>query len=190
MQKGHVYRGNYQYFAEHVPGGLAAVLGLLPTDGMRRFFEQRFTPDQWYDTLPNVYLQDGAARLQGVSVFEQGRRIGAFHARARMTGLYRAMLKVLSNESVAIWAPRVSALYYSFGRLESRVVGPRRVSLRRAGVPVMMVPWIAATMTGVGEEMLTLAGAQKVRVSLDEATLEDTRSGYPLCRIEGEITWS
>lgn len=188
-QKGQVYQGNQDFYAERVSGGMSAVVRALPTEKLRAFFSQRFSASEWYDALPNVYLHQAAAKLRGVTFFEHGRHVGSWHARSRMTGLYGAMLKVLSNENVALWIPRLAAVYYAFGRLETRVTGARCVSFARTGVPAALVRLQAAVMTGMGEETLQIAGAREVSVSLTRVEPDGTSSGYPLYRFGGEVMW-
>jgi hypothetical protein len=188
-QKGMVYLGNQEFYAERIPGGMAAVVRSLPNDRQRSFFEQRFQASEWYDALPNAYLQQAAARLRGVMFIEHGRQVGAWHARARMTGIYRAMLKVVSNESVALWIPRLSSVYYDFGRLDTRVVGARRVSIVRSGIPAALVRLQSAVMIGMGEETLALSGAREVRAVLNDVTPDGSSSGCPLYRLAGDLSW-
>lgn len=189
-QKGNVYLGNVDCFADTIPGGINSVLKGLTNDKIRAFFEQRFHADEWYDSIPNPYLQAVAAHMRHMPFFEHGRTLGAWHAKSRMTGIYGALLKVLSNENVAIWAPRLSSVYYSFGKLNTRVIGPRRVAISRPGVPKILVRWLTAVMTGMGEQTLRLAGAKEVQVTLLQVSPDGTFSGCPLYKIDGEISWA
>jgi hypothetical protein len=188
-QKGHVYRGNVYFMNKHVPGGFDAVRQALPTPALVRFFEQRFVVSDWYDTLPNVYLHQAAARLRGVSLVEHARDIGVFHARERIKGFYTLVLRALSTESVAVWAPRVPSMYYAFLTFRTQIVGSRRVALSAGGVPVMVARWLGAVMAASGAEVITAAGAKEVRCDFPSAEPEGTAHGLPVCRLVGEVTW-
>ena len=188
-QKGMVYRGNFEFLAAKVPGGTEAAFRALPDEKLRAFFRQPFDVSGWYDALPGV-VQQAAAQLRGVTLTEQGRQTGEYHARSRMTGIYRALLQVLSTENVAIWAPRISSVYYSFGKLNSRVIGARNVALVRHGIPRMLVRWMTAIMTGMGTETLKIVGARDVKVNLGGVHPDGSLSGYSLHRIEGDICWN
>ncbi|MDC0745028.1 hypothetical protein [Polyangium mundeleinium] len=188
-QKGHVYRGNHDFMNKRVPGGLAALRQSLPTPELGKFFEQRFEVSAWYDSLPNIYLQDAAARVRGVPFEEHARELGVWHARERLKGFYSVLLRAVSTESVAVWAPRVPSMYYSFGKFQTRIVAPRRVSLAVRGVPVILARWLGAIMAAAGGEMVLMAGARDLHCEFPSAEPDGTAYGVPVCRLEGEVTW-
>lgn len=188
-QKGHVYRGNFDFIKHVVPGGLAAVRATLPTPALIKFFEQRFTVSEWYDSLPNIYLQEAVARARGLSFAEQARQNGVHHARERIKGFFNLLLKVASTESVAVWAPRIPTMYYSFAQFRTQIIGDRHVALIASGIPMMLARWIGAVFEGTVIEMISSAGGHDVRVSFPHAEPEGTIQGQPLWRLEGEVTW-
>ena len=138
-QKGHGYLGDFEYFANRVPGGPEAVLRHVTDDATRAFLSQRFVGSEWYDAYPCLTLHVVAARLAGVTFEEHRRRIGAFHAQA-MNGVYRALLRVISNEiACTAWTPpnrldsasarkRRSASWPAAGVMRAR--GPARAAAR------------------------------------------------------------
>lgn len=189
-QKGNVVLGNREFLDARVAGGEAAVLSSLASERLVAFFAREFAASEWYDALPNVYLHKAAARRRGLGLFEHGRQLGAWHADTRMRGIYGALLRVLSTESVAVWAPRISSVYYDFGRLDTRVEGERSVRVVRRGIPGPLVRWLGAVMTGMAEQTLTIAGARQPRVVIDRVRDDGAASGQRLYAIEGSMSWS
>jgi hypothetical protein len=188
-QKGQVYLVNREYYDRNVHGGYAAILQKVTQPTVRTFFEQRFSASEWYDSIPNAYFQHAAANWQGLPLNQHGRKLSAWHAQSSMNTIYRALLRVLSTENVAVWAPRMSSIYYSFGKFTSRVVAPRHVSFVRSGVPGLLVPWIGAVMQGMAEEMLKMSGARRSQASFGEIRQDGSSSGQTLFTIEGSLRW-
>lgn len=187
-QKGHGYLGDFEYFASQVPGGPAAVLRNVTDDATRAFLSQRFVGSDWYDAYPCLTLHAVAARLAGISFEEHRRRIGAFHARA-MNGVYRALLRVISNENIAVWAPRMTAVYWDFGKTESRVAGPREVVATRRGTPRGLLQWSIYASIGFADATLHLAGATSARTTLGAVEHDGEQAGQELCAVSLRITW-
>jgi hypothetical protein len=188
-QKGLVYRGNLDFMNRHVPGGVPAIVRNLPTPELRKFFEQRFEVSQWYDSLPNAYFQQTAAQLRGVPLVEHAQQLGVFHARERLKGFSSLVLKVLSTQSVALWVPRVPSMYYSYAKTHTQIIGPRRVALTVAGVPVMMARWIGAIFAATGGAFIASSGAKDVVAGFSSAEPESSKHEIPVCCLEGLITW-
>ncbi len=187
-QKGTGYLGDLEYFAAKVPGGPGAVLRGVVDEGTRAFLSQRFSAAEWYDAFPNVYLQLVAARLCGLSLEEHRRRVGAFHANA-LGGMYRALLRVVSNENVAIWGPRAMALYWDFGKTETRVTGLKEVVAIRHGTPKALLQWTAWAAAGFADATLRLAGATDATTTLGEVEAEGEQAGQELFSFKMRMMW-
>jgi hypothetical protein len=188
-QKGNAFAGDLRYFDTCVPGGSAAVLKAIPDPATRAYLSQRFVSSEWYDAYPNVYMQLTAARLRGITFEEHRRRTGAYHAQD-LSGIYRALLKIVSNENVATWIPRISALYWNFGKTETKVVGPREVRGIRRGTPKALLQWVAWASMGFADATLKIAGAHNPVTVLDDVETDGKEAGQELCSVRLRITWT
>ena len=188
-QKGNAYLGDRPWLDQSVRGGFAAAVAALPDPGARSFLSQRFKPSEWYDAYPGALLEVGAARLRGVPFAVHRRETGAFHAHHAMRGVYGALLRLISNESVAVWGPRISALYFDFGRTQTRVEGKRSVSASRSGIPADLVQWTAYAVAGFAEGALQIAGADDARCVVTDVVEAGGSPGRPLYQIELSMTW-
>lgn len=188
-QKGHVYRGNLEFIKTVVPGGLDALRDRLPTPAIGKFLGQRFNVSDWYDSLPNMHLQAVVAQVRGISFDEQARQNGAYHSRERFKGFLSLVLRVISTENVALWAPRGPSMYYSFGKFRAHVVGEQHVALQVSGIPTTLVRWIGAVFTGAVTEMLTVSGGREVQVKFSPVKPEGMQSGVQLWQLDAKVTW-
>ena len=189
-QKGNAYLGDFEYLGGLVPGGMDAVIRGVPDDAHRNFLRQKFRAAEWYDAFPNVQLMLSASRILGLTFEEHRRRVGAWHAQAALNGIYRALLKIVSNENVALWGPRISSVYFEFGKTEARAVGPREVRGIRRGVPKGLVQWIVWASAGFADASLRMAGARSAATVFDEVETEGARSGQEICSVRMRITWT
>jgi hypothetical protein len=187
-QKGTAYIGDLEYFAAKVPGGSGAVLRAVADAPTRAFLSQRFVASDWYDAYPNLAMQLAAARLSGLSFEEHRRRVGGFHATA-LGGLYRALLRVVSNENVAIWGPRAAALYWNFGRTVTTVAGPNEVTAVRYGTPKGLLRWFAWAAVGFADATLRLAGAKEASTTTGEVEADGEQAGQELCSLRMRMVW-
>ena len=154
----------------------------------RAFLSQRFLASEWYDAFPNIAMQLSAARLLGLTFEEHRRRVGGFHANA-LNGIYRALLRVVSNENVAIWGPRAMALYWDFGKTETRVVGDRHVVAVRRGVPKALARWLVWATIGFADATLRLSGASQTTTTVGEVRDDGQRAGLELCSVVLSMVW-
>lgn len=187
-QKGAAYLGDLRYYDAVVPGGARAVIASAP-DAIRTFFQQSFRASEWYDAYPGALLEVRAARLSGLT-FEQHRtRTGTWHAEDAVKGIYGALLRLVSNESVAMWGPRISGIYFEFGKTETRVAGPKRVTGARRGVPRELAQWLAFASAGFARAFVQLAGARNVTTTIGEISPDGRAHGRELVAIELAIAW-
>jgi hypothetical protein len=158
-QKGNGYIGDLAHLDTCVAGGAKAVIAAIPDPGTRFFFSQRFRASDWYDAFPGAALHATAAQLRGLSLAEHRLQVGAYHA-STAGSVYRALLRMLSNEAIAVWGPRVSSIYFEFGKFETRATGPNQVEGFRRGMPAGLVQNTMHGSRGFTEETLRLAGAK------------------------------
>ena len=187
-QKGNAFLGDFVYFDTCVPGGAKAVLKNIADDATRAFLSQKFIASEWYDAFPNLTMQLTAARLRGISFEEHRRKVGIYHAES-MSGVYRALLRMVSNESVATWGPRIAALYWDFGKTQTRVAGPKDVIFIRSGTPKALLQWCLWASTAFVESTLRIAGAQAAKTSIEAIEDEPKQAGQDMCTVKVRITW-
>jgi hypothetical protein len=187
-QKGNGYLGDFAHLDLCVPGGTKAVLSAITDPATRAFFSQRLRAAEWYDAFPGATLHAVAARLRNVPYAEHRRQVGVYHAGAAGS-VYRTLLRVVSNENVAIWGPRVSSLYFEFGRFETRVAGPKLVVGTRKGVPAGLVQSVLHGSKGFTEETLRLAGAKAASFEIGDVRQEGRSHGQDLYDVSIRVAW-
>jgi hypothetical protein len=188
-QKGNAYLGDARYLASCVPGGYDAAVAAIPDPSTRAFFRQTFRASEWYDAYPGTQLELAAARLRGLSFEQHRQQTGIWHAQATVRGIYAGLLRVVSNESVALWGPRISGIYFEFGRMETRAVGPKAVDGVRRGVPKELAQWLMYASIGFSTAALRIAGARNPRVLVDDVEPDGRDHGRELVKIGIRIRW-
>lgn len=188
-QKGSAWLGDLEYLAGVVPGGTAALTASLEPS-LRDFVSTPFRASEWYDVYPNPLMMLAAARLRRMPFIEHQREVGRWHAKRGFGGIYRALLRFVSNQNVALWGPRMSALYHEFGRFETHVAGTKEVRGVRRGVPRGLVQWLAVTSAAFCEEALCLAGAKSAKAEFASATEVGSQSGQVLYDLDVVIQWT
>lgn len=189
-QKGNGWIGDYAFFDANVRGGTKAVLEALPEGTLRTFHEQKFRGSEWYDVFPSVMLHVAAARVRGIPFTEHRRQVGAYHGREAGGGIYRTLLRVVSNENIAVWGPRVSSIYFEFGKTQTRSSGDKEVSGVRRGLPASLVQFVMYASKGFCEETLTLAGARTATFDIGAVETEDRAHGQQLYQVDLKIRWT
>ncbi len=189
-QKGNGYLGDFTYFDREVRGGTKAVLAAIADPRLREFLSQTFRGSEWYDAFPCVELHAAAARLRGVSFSDHRRAVGEFHAREAGGGIYRALLRFVSNENVAVWGPRVSSIYFEFGKTETRAVADKEVHGMRRGLPAGLVQFVMFASRGFCEETLRMAGAKSPSLEIGAVDPEETAHGQQLYKAGLTIRWT
>jgi hypothetical protein len=188
-QKGNAYLGDVRYLDSVAPGGFRAVVASLHDPALRAFFEQPFRASDWYDAYPGTALERAAARLRGVSFERHRRETGAWHAVDATRGIYSALLKMVSTESVALWGPRISNMYFEFGKTESRIAGDRVVDVSRGGVPHDLAQWLIYASEGFCEEALRRNGARDPVMKTLDVVDDGVAEGRPVVKFLLRVTW-
>ena len=189
-QKGQGYLGDFAYFDEVIPGGTAAVIAAVPLGPVRSFLSQKFRGSDWYDAYPCALMHLSASKLRR-QTFEQFRRqVGAYHATAAGGSIYRALLRVVSNENIAYWAPRIASIYFEYAKVETVVEGPKVVTGSVRRIPGALAQFTVFAGVGFTEETLRLAGAAAPRFEVGSVEPDGEAHGQPVFRIAVRIAWS
>lgn len=188
-QKGNAYIVDRPWLDESVRGGFAAAVAAIPDAPVRAFLNQRFKASEWYDAYPGAVLEATAARLRGVAFSRHRRESGAYHARHAMRGIYASLLKVISNDNVALWCPRIASMYFDFGKMTTREAGAKSVIATRSGVPAGLVQWSGYAMMAFVESALEIAGARGVRCAVSDVVESDRAFGQATYRMDFTATW-
>jgi hypothetical protein len=185
---GVLYRGVVDYIEAVIPGGVPTVVKELPHRRLGDFLAQPFGATGKYDVLPLPYVAETLARLRGVSLAEQLRHSNAF-SEERIGKLYRALLQLLSADTVALALPRAVSIAYDFSRTTVEVRGPREVAGVRRGIPRPVVRWLAISSAAYTERALSRTGAAFVSVSTGVPVFEKTVGDTDLFGVPFAITW-
>jgi len=188
-QRGAAYLTDLRYLDAVVKGGRGAVIEAIPDARARAFFGRRFHTSDWYDAYPGVQIEAAAARLRGMSFERQRRATGAWHAEDAIHGIYATLLRMVSNENIAVWAPRISSLYFEFGTTTTRVAGPREILGVRRGIPRELVQWLMFASAGFVETTLRLAGARAPQVAFLDVTPDGRDHQRDLVKVDVRLTW-
>ena len=173
------------------PRGLrvADVLRQHGDPGLEAFMAQRFAAMDWYDVAPAVHVGPILAKAQGVTLAQHMRDAATVYATSALRGFTSVLLKLLSNEAVATWIPRMSTWYHDFGSIETTTIGDRHVRGVRGGMPSFVVQGWSILAMHFTEHVLTHTGAKSPRVHILDAEPDGARAGCPLYRVRFEVRW-
>jgi hypothetical protein len=192
-QKGNGYLGDARFYDATVRGGAGAVVAAIADPRVRAFFEQKFRPSEWYDAMPGVIIESTAARLRGIPFEQHRRQVGSWHAAEGIRGIYAALFKVVSDENIALWAPRISSLYFEFGKVETKALGGRAIEGWWRGLPPQLAQNVCYASAGFCAEALRLTGAHDPIVTLHEvepdAVFKTTAAALETVRVRFRMAW-
>jgi hypothetical protein len=188
-QRGAAYLADRRYYDAVLRGGWHAAVEAVADPATRAFFHQTFRTSEWYDAYPGAMLEAAVARARGMSFERHRRHTGSWHAEDAVHGIYATLLRMISNENIAVWAPRISSLYFEFGKTGTRITGPRAVAGVRRGVPKELVQWLIFASAGFVETTLRLAGAGKPQVTVLSITPDGHDHRRDLVAVDVRITW-
>lgn len=167
----------------------ARYLEALGDDSLRQFASQIFLAGGWYDILPAARMSDAAARANGLPVEEHLQASALAAARRDVSGLYRAILKVMSPKLVAQGMIRISSRYFDFGALSIQSEESTRVLGLRTGVPAAIAHWYGTVSSAYLKCVLEQAGARDVRVEFTARASNATVAGIPICDMTFDYRW-
>lgn len=175
------------FVAEHVPGGVPAMLAALPDDASRAFFSAPFLASTYYDIFPLVAAAVPCGRLTGVSAAEFVARRSRDQAPKDLGGIYRFVLAMVPTGSVARGLPRLLTQVCDFAQPAVLLDKPGHVVASIDGVPLAIGPWLCAVMSAYGKTALLVSGAKTASFSAEPAGQVGTAHGVPTTRLEVEI---
>jgi hypothetical protein len=184
---GAVYRGLIAFVDAHVAGGFEAIRHDLAgpiADYLGK------PPDLFskYDAVPLPFVNQAVARRRRVG-FEEQLRDSNTWSEMKNGALYRAVLAVLSAQSVALALPRAAAIAQHFGRTTTRVAGPRAVTGTREGVPRILVRWTGFASAYYLERALLRAGAREPSIEYEQPVADGELAGEPTYAIPFSVSW-
>lgn len=183
------FLGMREYCIREVPGGVAGVLARLPSDSLRRFFEQPFLAVSMYDALPSRPISQAIAEQEGRPYDESVYRRALGVAQRDMGSVYRMLMSFVSPELALKALARVWARYFNFGQLEINAITPRCWEVTEVGLPTSLAPWFAPMSRAHITNALTMTGAQSVSPQVRGFWPSGRRDGVELVTLRLEVTW-
>ncbi|MGH7294468.1 MAG: hypothetical protein ACRELB_06035 [Polyangiaceae bacterium] len=156
---------------------------------LQAFLSQPFRATDWYDMYPAIHFDPIVARARGVAVAQHMRDAGIAHAEQALRGFTGVVLRLLSNEAVASWLPRISTWYHDFGGIETAAAGEGRVRGVRTGLPVFAVRGWSVQGMQFTEHVLSHVGAGEPRAYALDVEPDGKHEGCPLYRVSFEVSW-
>jgi len=188
--RGSTYLGVRSYVDECVPGGMEAVLAVLPDEAHRAFASQLFLPVSFYDVLPVRTLTEAVAVVEGLphatSVRARARRV----AQRDITGLYKLFFKAVSPATAAERLQKASLRYFDFGRLEILERAPKRSVIVARDLPRFITPWYLPMTEGYTAVVMELAGARAPTLRAEAPRREGEREGLETVSVQFELGWT
>lgn len=181
----------YRGFMAHVDAthGRAALLEACDDEDLRRYLAQPFLAASWYDLFPIVPATELAARLDGMDVGAFLEHHATRQAETDLSGVYRAILGVISP-SLAIHAlVRITSRYYGFGDTRVAFLRGKEARVVRGGQPVFASAWYETASTPYIAVVLQRAGAKNVDVRRSRANAREA-DGVPVHDVVFDLTWS
>jgi hypothetical protein len=187
--KGSICRGCIEYIAEHVQGGMPAALAALPTDALRRCFEQPFLASALYDTFVLEALLQAAARAVGQN-FEAFLR-QAFDAQAArdQRGVYKLLLRAISPEMLVKRLPSIGSQLFTFTSSEVRELGPGHWENTISGIPVLLRTVYCESSGAFVSRALRTTGARDLSHRWLEPRPAPDQHGLAICTVVRELRW-
>ena len=188
--KGVAYRDALDYIAEFVPGGLAAVQALLPSDVLRDFFAQRFLPSNWYDISPFPILDQMTACVLQRPFEEHMRKSSRWQAERELRGFYKLFLGAVSPGIAARLLVKWGEHFLSFGRCEAVPIGENKLEVRWHGTPEDVSRWLVLAASEYVMVAMEKAGAGSVGIELMDDVPEGEREGRRIVQCTHRVRWS
>jgi hypothetical protein len=188
--KGTAYRGHMAYVAEHLPGGVPAMLDCVADPALRAFYQQTFLAASFYDIYPLVAGGHVCARMASTT-FEGFVRVRTrYQAERDVAGVYKMLLKLTSPESLALRLPRLVGQYLDFGKADAHLVKPGHVVGTQAGTPRTIARWFSIVHEEYFSTLLPMAGARNVRFRAEPLPRVDSvENGVELVTLRGDVFW-
>lgn len=162
--QGPVFADALAYYAERVPGGVAAIAShLTVTDAdARSYCGVRFAASEWYPLPPLVAINRSAAALSGVSAATLAGDAARWAAERKMRGVYRLALRLARPEWLAPRLPQAALRFFDFGRAEVNRLGRQHFEAWQRDIPAAVGEWFGACVLAVAPLVLERCGARSV----------------------------
>ena len=187
---GVVYLSLLAFIGSEAPGGLARVKAELRDPALVVFLEQRFHLASAYDAIPLPYVGQAIARVRGVTFADQLRDSNRWSAKSRFFDVYRALVPVISEESLTIGLARLAKVIQPFGALRLEIAGRHRVKGERSGVPQALVAWWALSTSAFIETALSRIGVKSSSIAFDPPIESGREAEQLLFTMPFELSWS
>jgi hypothetical protein len=187
---GVVYQSLLAFIAAESPGGLVRLKTELRDPALGEFLEQRFHLASAYDAVPLPYVGQAVARIRNVSFADQLRDSNRWSARSRFFDVYRALVPIISEESLTVGLARVAKVIQPFGGLRMEKAGHHLVRGERTGVPHVLVAWWAMSTTAFLETALSRIGVSSSTIEFEAPIEGERQAGQPLYTMPFELRWT
>lgn len=187
--RGSTYVGIREHIEQHVPGGFAAVLALLPDEAHVAFASQVFLPVAMYDVLPLLPLTEAVAKAEKIPYAQSTRQRARTVAQRDITGLYKLFFKAVSPATAAERLQRTALRYFDFGEVNILERGPHRTLIEHKGLPRSLIQWYVPMIEGYTSVVLEMAGAKNSVTRTELPKKENFREGIETVSIRIELSW-
>jgi hypothetical protein len=128
--------------------------------------------------------------MSGMPLHPFCRERGRLIATQDVHGIYKAVLRFFSPETLVKRIPRVATFYFSFGKASAEPAGAGRTRSSLAGIPYNLAPMLAGVVEGFIAVALEESGARGVQVrTLDVVYDGGIVDGIPTAVVRHESSW-
>lgn len=187
--KGQLYLGTQTFFDEHLQGGVQEFYDDIADPELKAFISQRFLPSGFYDIMPVPALIAYEARALRMDLPTYLRHRTRWQVQRDVTGVHKWLLKLASPKMVATRLPKVMTQMFDFASPEVVVATDGEVVVHLEPLPVVLNDWLLNAVGVYAENVLKLAGATFVDVTIDDLTPLDQQAGVPLNRMTLGMRW-
>jgi len=187
---GVVYQSLLAFVAAEAPGGLPRLKAELREPSISAFLDQRFHLASAYDAVPLPYVGQALARVRGVTFPEQLRDSNRWSARSRFFDFYRALVPIVSEESLTLGLARVAKVIQPFGALRMEKAANHLLRGERTGVPHVLVAWWALSSAAFLETALSRIGVSASSIHFETPIESGHAAGQALYAMPFELRWT
>jgi hypothetical protein len=188
LVKGTVFRGVLEHFDEAVAGGSKAAIERLPPH-LVKFFDQPFLAASQFCYLPLFPLCAAVGQILVVPPARVLRGAADYVAMRDINSVYRVFLKLASPDMLVSRLPDVWNRYFNFGRMEYRLLGPRRFEVRAYGFPTVYAQLFGSVIIGWLDAGFRLTGAKSSRIFSLPLEADGELHGVPTSCVRIEASW-
>lgn len=175
--------------ARKLPGGTEALLAEVRDSSVRRFLQQSFSWNGWYDALPTMPTYAAMARLAGRDfepLVTEGARTAA---RELVPRFFRFVVQLASPETMAARAVAIIVHATDFVQVSFDRIGSGYATATGAGIPRYIAPNLSALVVGWFRGMLELNRMTDVQGRILSVFPAPPRNGFEIVTIRFEFVW-